>query len=209
MNDIARVPRRPRRAWPRTARPAAAIIATAGLALLAACSGSSPAGSGGSQDAGGPATSPAANSLKVLAFSRCVRAHGVPSYPDPDSSGGIVKETAQQLGVSDARLQAALNACQHLLPNTGNVDDNPAELNQWWSQMLRFARCMHSRGVPNWPDPSPYPPDPARPTFNLHAAGIGFHQGTQPGNIVNSPQIQARVQQCESVAHENVSGYYQ
>jgi len=210
MNDSTHVPRRPRRAGPPPARTAAAIIATAALALLtAACSGSpSSTGSGGSTNAGGPANSPSTNSQKALAFSHCVRARGVPNYPDPGSSGGIVKETAQQLGVSNSQLQAALNACQHLLPNTGNVDDNPAALHQWWSQMLDFARCMHSHGVPNWPDPSPYPQDPVRPTFNLHAAGIGFHQGAQPGNIVNSPQIQAKVRQCESVVHQNFSGYF-
>jgi hypothetical protein len=202
--------RRPRRAGPPPARTAAAIIATAALALLtAACSGSpSSAGTGGSTNAGGPANSPSTNSQKALAFSHCVRAHGVPNYPDPGSSGGVVKETAQQLGVGSSELQAALNACQHLLPNTGNIDDNAAALRQWWSQMLHFARCMHSHGVPNWPDPSPYPQDPTRPTFNLHAPGIGFHTGAQPGNIVNSPQIEAKVRGCESAVHQNVSGYF-
>ena len=208
MNDSIRKMRRPRRAWPPASRTAAAIVATAGLALLAACSGSSSTGSGGSPNAGGPANSPSTNSQKALAFSRCVRSRGVPNYPDPNSSGGIAKETAQQLGVSSSQLQAALNACQHLLPNTGNIDANPAALNQWWSQMLHFAQCMHSHGVPNWPDPSPYPQDPVRPTFNLQAAGIGFHRGAQPGNIVNSPQIEAKVQQCESVLHQNVSGWF-
>ena len=208
MNDSIRAMRRPRRACPPAARTAAAIIATAGLALLAACSGSSSTGSGGSPNAGGPANSLSTNSQKALAFSRCVRSHSVPNYPDPNNSGGIAKETARQLGVSSSQLQAALSACQHLLPNTGNIDDNPAALNQWWSQMLQFAQCMHSHGVPNWPDPSPYPPDPVRPTFNLQAAGIGFHQGAQPGNIVNSPQIEAKVQHCDSVVHQDVSGWF-
>jgi hypothetical protein len=209
-NHSTRVMRRPRRAWPRAARTAAAIIAAAALALLAtACSGSpSSTGSGRASNAGGSANSPSTNSQKALAFSRCVRANGVPNWPDPTSSGGIPKETDQQLGVSSSQLQAALNACQHLLPNTGNIDDNPAALNQWWSQMLHFAQCMHSHGVPNWPDPSPYPQDPVRPTFKLQAAGIGFHRGAQPGNIVNSPQIEAKVQQCESVLHQNVSGWF-
>jgi hypothetical protein len=68
---------------------------------------------------------------------------------------------------------------------------------------------MHSHGVPNWPDPSPYPPDPVRPTFNLHAAGIGFRREAQSGNVVNSPQIQAKVRQCDSVMHQDFSGYYE
>lgn len=152
--------------------------------------------------------SSSSESRNALAFSRCVRAHGVPNWPDPASDGVIPKETAQQLGISSSRLQAALNPCSHLLPDTGNIDGNPAALNRWWSQMLHFARCMHSHGVPDWPGPSPYPPDPVRPTFNLHAAGIGFHQGPQPGNIVDSPQIEAKVRACESVLHENVSGYF-
>jgi hypothetical protein len=204
MNDSTRVMRRARRVRPPTARTAAAIIAATALALLAAaCSGSpSSAGSGGSPNAGG------ATSQKEVAYSHCMRSNGVPNFPDPGSSGGIVKETAQQLGVSSSQLQAALNACQHLLPNTGNIDDNPAALHLWWSQMLHFARCMHSHGVPNWPDPSPYPQDPARPTFNLHAAGIGFHMGAQPGSIVDSPQIEAKVRACESVVRQNVSGYF-
>jgi hypothetical protein len=209
MNDSIRLMRRPRLSRPLTARIAAAIIATAALALLAACSGSpSSTGSGGSSNAGGSASSPSTISQKALAFSHCMRARGVPNFPDPTSSGGVPKETAQQLGVSNSQLQAALNACEHLLPNTGSVDDNPAALHRWWSQMLHFAQCMHSHGVPNWPDPSPYPQDPVRPTFNLHAAGIGFHQGAQPGNIVNSPQIQAKVRQCESMVHQNFSGYF-
>jgi hypothetical protein len=197
--------RRPARSWPRTARTAAAITATAGLALLAAACGGRPSstGSGGSSHPAG-----SASSLSAVAYSRCMRSRGVPNFPDPSSGGGIPKQTAQQLGVSSSQLQAAQNACQHLLPNTGNIDDDPAALHQWWSQMLHFARCMHAHGVPNWPDPSPYPQDPVRPTFNLHAAGIGFHLGAQPGNIVNSPQIEVKVRQCESVVHENVSGWF-
>ena len=189
---------------PSTARTAVAIIAAAGLVLLATACGGSPSstGSGGSSNAGG-----AANQREV-AYSHCMRSRGVPNFPDPSGSGGVPKETAQQLGVSNSQLQAAQNACQHLLPDTGNIDDDPAALHQWWSQMLHFARCMHSRGVPNWPDPSPYPQDPVRPTFNLHAAGIGFHLGAQPGNIVNSPQIEAKVRQCDLVVHQNVSGWF-
>jgi hypothetical protein len=202
INHSIRVMRRPR---PPAARAAAAIIAAAGLALLTAACGGSPSAtaSSGSSTAGG-----SARSQSAVAFSGCMRSHGVPNFPDPSSSGGVPKETAQQLGVSSSQLQAALNACQHLLPDTGNIDDNPAALHRWWSQMLHFAQCMHSHGVPNWPDPSPYPQDPVRPTFNLHAAGIGFHMGAQPGNIVNSPQIEAKVRACESVVHQNVSGYF-
>jgi len=52
------------------------------------------------------------------------------------------------------------------------------------------------------------PPEPVDDGLLLHAAGIGFHQGAQPGNIVDSPQIQVKVQQCQSALHQNFSGYY-
>ena len=117
-----------------------------------------------------------------------MRAHGVPNYPDPGSSGGIVKETAQQLGVGSSQLQAALDACQHLLPEHRRNDRqrySAAALHQaWWSRdECSFARCMHSHGVPNWPDPTdpraPYPQDHV-PRSTCVQAGIGIRMGA-PG----------------------------
>ena len=122
MNHSIRVIRRPRRAWPPTARTAAAIIATASLALPAAAFGSgSPSSTvaGGSTTARASALSQSTNVQKALAFSRCMRSHGVPKFPDPNSSGAIPKVSLQQLGVSSTAFQAAQRACQHLLPNSG------------------------------------------------------------------------------------------
>ena len=186
MNDSARARHRPGRAWQPAAPSAAAAIAIAGLALLAACGGSS-AGGTGSPNAGGRTNSPAANSQTAVAFSRCVRAHAVPNYPDPGSNGQLAKETAQQLGVSDSQLQAALTACEHLLPNTGNIDDNPAALDRWWSQMRRFAQCMHSHGVPNYPDPTVMPD--GRPGFVISIS----RDGLDP----HSPQVSSKIDECQ------------
>ena len=125
MTDPTRVLRRPRRAWPRPPRTVAAIIAAATLALLAAACGSgdspSPAGSGGSPAAGGSAGSPSA-----VAYSACMRSHGVPTYPDPNSSGQLPKTDAQLLGVSTSQYQAAQHACQHLLPTGGSIQQQEA-----------------------------------------------------------------------------------
>src|SRR5258708_21284288 len=116
MNDATPVMRRPRQAWPPTARTTAAASATAALALLAACSGSpsSPPGSGGSPNAAGSSSSPSA-----VAYSACMRSHGVPNFPDPASSGQVPKAEAQALGVSSSQLQAAQTACQRLYPANG------------------------------------------------------------------------------------------
>src|ERR1700730_8377469 len=106
----ARVMRRSRRTWP--ARTTTAIIATASLALLtAACSG-------GSSSTSSSGSSNGSANAKLVAYSQCMRSHGVPSFPDP--AGAVPpKVTAQELGISSSQLQVAQGACQHLLPSTG------------------------------------------------------------------------------------------
>jgi len=189
MNHSTRVLRRRRRAGARTARAAAAIIATAGLALLAAaCSSPSSAGAGGSPNAGGPATSPSTSSQKVLAFSGCMRSHGVPNFPDPDSSGVLPKTQIAQLTASNPQFPEAHRACEHLLPNGG--EPTQAQAQQAWNDMRNFARCMRSNGVPNWPDPAPTSRQDQRPFFHL------------PDSIdPNAPQIATKTRACQHVLH--------
>jgi hypothetical protein len=180
----------------------AAIIATAALALLAAACGGSPSSAGRSPDADG-----SAGPASAVAYSHCIRSHGVPNYPDPDSSGTLPKTSAQQLGVSSARFQSARGTCQHLLPGKGgSLDANslrqceltgdcpPALVRQALSDGLRFARCMRSHGVLNWPDPTT--DSEGRPYFDLSAHGFTRQQA-------HAPQIRAKVNECE---HEMPSG---
>jgi hypothetical protein len=113
MTDSTRVVR-PASGRLRPTRTATAVIVAAALALLAAaCSGSSTRS--GIPTAAGESPS----SRSAVGFSQCMRSHGVPSFPDPTSSGTIPKGTAQHFGVSDSRLQAGQTACAHLLPNSG------------------------------------------------------------------------------------------
>ena len=199
MNDGTRVMRRPRRAWPRPARTAAAIIAAAILALLAAaCSGTaSPAG--GSPGAGG-----SANSSSAVAYSACMRSHGVPNFPDPDSSGQLPKGDAQQFGVSTSQYQAAQRACQHLLPTGGSLlqqeyqcmqnNDCPQALVQrMLTAMRKLARCMRSHGMPNFPDPAP---DSGGPFFPISKAGISDAAS-------HTHQFEAKLNECERLVGGN------
>jgi hypothetical protein len=195
MNDSIRVMRRSRPARPRPARAAAAIIATAALALLAAACGGSPSstGSGGSPGAGGSANSPSA-----IAYSLCMRSHGVPKFPDPAGTGQVPKTSAQLLGVSSSQLQAAQTACQHLYPDNGGsggvlskdslgqceeTGDCPQALVQAAMTALRtYARCMRSDGVPAWPDPTL--DSEGRPGFNLlHVQGFNPNS-SQTSNVM-------------------------
>jgi len=182
-----------------SARTAVAVIATAALALLAAaCAGGSPssAGSGGSRSAAGSTSSPS-----PVGFSRCMRSHGVPNFPDPTSSDAVIKADPQQLGVSNAQLQAAQQACQQLIPNTGSTVEQQQELHcvtagdcsqavvqQWMSGLRTLAQCLRTHGEPNWPDPiiSSQGRNQGLPHFLYEQAGIDHH----------SPQVLAKVDEC-------------
>ncbi len=186
MNDSTRVMRRPRRARPPAARTAAAIIAAATLAMVAAaCSGSpSSTGPGGSSNAGGLVSSQAASS-KAVAFSHCMRSHGVPDFPDPFSRGGVPKVTPQQVGVSNSQFQVAERACAQLLQPT------QAQVPEIMTGMLNFARCMRSHGVPNWPDPST--DSSGQPVFNI------------PGIDPDSPRVSNTADECTHLLLQSTS----
>jgi hypothetical protein len=178
-------------------RIAAAIIAMAALTLTAAACGNSPASttSGGSPDAQGATNSPSA-----VAYSNCMRSHGVPSYPDPDSSGQLPKTSAQQLGVSSSQIQTAEQACQHLYPTDGGSSQQllqecettgacpQAVVQPALNVMREYAQCLRSHGVPNFPDPTL--DSEGRPFFNVSAAGIS-HQYT------HSAQFASKDAECE------------
>jgi hypothetical protein len=169
----------------------AAAVAVAVL-VLAGC-GNQPSKANPSS-AGASTTSPSA-----VAYSACMRAHGVPNFPDPASGGQLPKADAQRLGVSGSQLTAAQQACQNLLPhdagviNAGSVDhcmmagDCPRALvRQVLNEERIFAQCMRSRDVPNWPDPSI--DSRGRPVFAISISQLGFNP--------YSPQVWAKGNQC-------------
>jgi hypothetical protein len=127
--------------------------ALAGLTLVAAgCGGSSGAKVaqvGTSSGANGPGSSSASGSRDPQAFSACMRGHGVPSFPDPDSSGRIRIPSA--IDDRSSTVRAAYGACRRLAPSEGSLTGRGDTLQQ--DQLLAFARCMRSHRVPAFPDP--------------------------------------------------------
>jgi hypothetical protein len=172
-----------------TPRSAAIVVVTAGLALAAAA-----CGAGGSSST----SARAASQNGALAFSRCMRSHGVSSFPDPDSSGNVPKEQVLPVAGSP-QFQPAQRACQHLLPETTAPTSTHAEVVAALRGMVRFAACMHSHGVQNWPDPTvdrAHPDDP-RPVFDLHSA-------VDP----TAPQISTDIHQCQPLMPGATSPYF-
>jgi hypothetical protein len=140
------------------------LAATAVLLLATACSGDGAAPrvasiAATSRSGTGRSTGSAAP-IGALAYSRCMRTHGVPQFPDPDGSGVLPKVAAQQLGVSDSGFESAQQACAHLLRSTDT------QTQQTLSGMRDFARCMRSHGLRQWPDPTT--DSTGTPAFDLH-----------------------------------------
>jgi len=115
-----------------------------------ASGGSAPSASGQSASGrgGGSLTMKTANGYK---FSACMRAHGLPNFPDPDSHGAISVGAGSGIDPSSPKFQAAQKACQSLLPNGGTP--TPQQLAQMEKKALAFSACMRKHGLPDFPDP--------------------------------------------------------
>ncbi len=158
----------------------AIAIALAGVALLAAaCGGSAPA----TATSAGPGGSTTTSNADEIPYTNCMRAHGVPNFPDPNAQGKPF--TAQNLGQAgltgnSPQLGAASRACAHLM-----VAPSPAQLAQQTSELVRYAACMRAHGVPDFPDPS--------------TSANGAPSLSLTPSIADSPDFQPAEQACHSV----------
>lgn len=185
------------------------LAVLAGTALLTAgCGGSSPSSgvahlssstSTGSDPSGGSSSSPEGgrpSQQQMVAFSQCMRSHGVPEFPEPVEGKLIVHNSnhnghATGINPESAQFQAAQKACAKFAPN-GGKPPSPAEQAKAQEQALKFSQCMRTHGVPSFPDPEFF-----------HGGGavrirIGGKRGGPSGIDPNSPQFQAAQKACKS-----------
>jgi hypothetical protein len=142
-------------------------------------------------------TDPQAALAELTRFATCVRAHGVPDFPDPQlsTSGGSVKITMQAHpgphGTDDsASFQSAQQACRSLLPaGLSSGGSTPGLRIQ--SQYLKAAACVRLHGIPNLPDP----------TF-----GGGVHVTLPAGLDQSSPQVVKALAACKSLIPSGAAG---
>lgn len=138
--NARRLPRARRNQQPRTnrywhSRPLALAAAlAAGAITLAACASSSkPSGSGS------PGT-------QALTYAECMRANGVPNFPDPGSNGALPNPALPAF-------QTALKACAKLQPVGMHLGGPPEPSAAELRSALAFARCMRAHGFSHFPDP--------------------------------------------------------
>jgi hypothetical protein len=139
---------------------AAALL---GLAVAAAACSSGPSTPGVAGSGTGATTTTAASAANQgmptltpaqradqLAYSECMRAHGVSDFPDPDSQGRIlIQGAASGIDPKSPTYQNAQKACQSKQPKP-----TPAQQAQAMAYALRVARCMRAHGIKDYPDPS-------------------------------------------------------
>lgn len=91
----------------------------------------------------------------LLAFSECMRSHGVSSFPDPSGSGGI---NIQGTGLNpfSPSFKAAQTTCARLLPGGGPGTRRASA--QQTQQLVALSQCMRNHGVSGFPDPTSTPP---------------------------------------------------
>ncbi|HVR04820.1 MAG TPA: hypothetical protein VMS02_02185 [Solirubrobacteraceae bacterium] len=187
-----------------------AVLATAGLSV-AGCGGSSSSPgvahlgsstSSGTDPSSGGSSSPESESSasaqqKIIAFSHCMRTHGVPEFPEPSEGHVLIRRSDRNghvTGVNpqSAQFQVASKACAKLSPK-GGKPPSPAEQAKLQEKALQFSQCMRTHGVPSFPDPQ----------FSRSSGGVGTRIGGGKGGPsridLSSPQFQAAQKACQSI----------
>lgn len=136
----------------RAVRWACVALALAGL-LTSGCSsggGGAPGIASLGAGSGSPSHKPA-GAANPLAYSRCMRSHGVAKFPDPGPNGEMHLEAGPGTGLdpNSPVFKAAEQACKPLLPTP-----KPGDRKKVYDSLLKFAQCMRKHGIAKFPDPS-------------------------------------------------------
>jgi hypothetical protein len=165
--------RRERLRWAGLAAAALACLAL----VAAACSSPAKTGTGA-----GPAGGSARHS--ELAYARCMRVHGITSFPDPNAHGEIAVNAGPGTGLDpkSPQFKSANNACKSLLPPRRAL--SPAQQAAARAQALKYSRCMRAHGISDFPDPN-------------SQGGIALQP--KPGGDLdpNNPQFQTANKACQ------------
>ncbi len=120
---------------------------------------------------------------QALAYSQCMRAHGVPGFPDPQPNGAILTGPQDHLAQGSPSFVAANKACEHLAPKVKPM--TAAQQRQVTAQGLKFTACMRAHGLPGLADPV--------------VSANGITQRIPNGIPPNSPVLQRAQQACRKL----------
>lgn len=124
------------------------------------------------------ATTADASRDSFLKFSECMRANGVPNFPDPPAGGGIKITPRSGLNPQSPAFQRASQSCRKELPGGGPPRVVPESVKL---SLLRQAECMRAHGFPSYQDPI-FPPGGGIESFipsNVDAGSPAFQTATK------------------------------
>jgi hypothetical protein len=148
--DAEHLPREPGRRRSLSFKRMAAMTGALVLTVLTAGCGSSNGPSSSTASSGGPL-------VRALAYTRCMRRHGIHDFPDPTTppGGGVTFQfnggAGSDLNQNDPTFQAASQACRTLSPGGQQAPTAPT---RQIAEEVTWARCLRSHGVPGFPDPN-------------------------------------------------------
>jgi hypothetical protein len=166
------------------------------VAHLGSSTSSTPSSSSAAAGSGSSSLSGGSPGSQAVAFAACMRAHGVPNFPDPQvsTSGNEVKVAVRVTPAitGNPHFNSAQQACNKLLPGGGPGKGSGHQISpQEQSQFLKAAACIRTHGIPNFPDP----------TFS----GGGVHVSQQGINL-HSPQARAAEEACQALIPGGLHG---
>lgn len=165
------------------------LLAAAGCVLVLAGCGAGSSGPHVAQlgSSGAPGTASGSAAPNALAYSQCMRAHGVANFPDPNSRGSYDLRGRAGINRDSPQFQSAAQACRSLRP-PGIAQEVIADE----AQLLKFSACMRAHGEPKFPDIT---------AGSTRRSVVGAIKALSP----SSPQFQSALNACRSLLPANLA----
>ncbi len=176
---------RPRVRNGQLASATALVLGCAALTAGAALAGCGATGQPSGTATGGASPAPGGKT-RDLAFSECMRSHGVTNFPDPTGNG---LQIPADVNAQSPAFQAAQHACRQFLANGGAP---PATRPRDRAAAVALAKCMRSHGVPQFPDPAFTPPRNAPSLLALRGMVFAIPTSVDP----KSPAFEQAIRAC-------------
>jgi hypothetical protein len=121
-------------------------VLTATIVLATAC------GSSSSSSSAPPSFQ--AMTTEALAYATCVRAHGIPDFPDPIVQDSATRKSISFPGMPAASSSPRFKSADTLCRKQADFEvGTPAALQALMANDLKAAECMRAHGIANFPDP--------------------------------------------------------
>jgi hypothetical protein len=125
-----------------------------------------------------------------------MRAHGVPSFPDPTASGGFT--LPEGVNPASPAMRKAQATCQRLLPGGGfpapGAQTHPSAAAL--ASMLKVTQCMRRHGIDDFPEPTTSMPK-VMPSGGVVSDRDGVILVFPPGLDTSSPQFAKAAAACQ------------